>query len=104
MVGHLRGRQLNPNKIEIYRAEVSRRLLKKKKDSEGILENLAKKFSGNLTFFLDFFRFFLIFLSLLLFFRFFFSVCAFSLLHDDDIFYFDNYKSICVREKYLVFL
>ena len=31
MVGHLRGRQLNPNKIEIYRAEVSRRLLKKKK-------------------------------------------------------------------------
>ena len=35
MVGHLRGRQLNPNKIEIYKAEVSRRLLKRKEDSEG---------------------------------------------------------------------
>ena len=26
MVGHLRGRQLNPVKIEIYRADVSHRL------------------------------------------------------------------------------
>ena len=84
MVGHLRGRQLNPNKIEIYRAEVSRRLLKKKEDSEGIIEKLARNFSRNFS--LDFLRFFLIFLLCYYFSDFFFSIFAFLLLHDDDIF------------------
>ena len=37
MVGHLRGRQLNPSKIETYRADVSQRLLRRKENSEGFL-------------------------------------------------------------------
>lgn len=35
MVGHLRGRQLNPTKIEIYRADVSKRLMRLKECNEG---------------------------------------------------------------------
>ena len=35
MVGHLRGRQLNPVKIKFYKADISQRLLKLKEDSKG---------------------------------------------------------------------
>lgn len=36
MVGHLRGRQLNPVKIEIYRADVSHRLQRLHECSIGV--------------------------------------------------------------------